>query len=286
MYSWVILTLAGASAVAGARIFQKVLLRDPKSDSYSYSFLFQFFVAMVFLAYTLLTNTFEVPNLSSIWWNVVLMAVFYAVGNFFSFQAFRFAQASEASILFASGTLWSIIIAVIFLGETLSPNHIFGILCIIGGIIVVSFEKSSWKLNKGHLFALLSSFFYGVAFVNDVFVLQKYQSIASYMIIAFLFPALITLLVKPKTLQHVPCFFHSWKKFFVLCGSVLLYSFSSIAIFSAIKIGGKASLVSPLFQTGTLFTVLLGFLFLQEKNKLGQKIIGALITFVGVILLT
>ncbi len=283
--SWLFLTLAGAFCVAGARIFQKIVLSDKKSDAFVFSFFFQLLVAGVFLAYTQLTNTWEFPNLTMVWKNILLMTGLYALGNLFSFKAYKYAEASEASILFSTGTIWSIVTALIFLDEKLSIYQLLGILIVIVGIVITYFEKTGWKFNKGHIFALVSSLFYGVAFTNDVYIISKYQSIASYMFIIFFLPSLATLAFRPRSLSKLGVYFSSFKKTLAVTSSVVLYSFSVIALFTAYKLGGQASIISPIFQTSMIFTVLFGYFFLKEKKRLWQKIVGILFAFGGVLLI-
>ena len=83
------------------------------------------------------------------------MTVFYALFNFCLFRAYQTAEASEVSVLFASRTLWSVVAAAIFLQEALNFQKIVGIIFIVLGVIIVSWRSKSWKLSKGHLFAIL-----------------------------------------------------------------------------------------------------------------------------------
>lgn len=282
---WLLLVLSAAVVAAFARIFQKKVMANPKHDSITLSFLFQFSAAVIFLLYGLLTQTFSIPDLSSVWFNVILMIILYAAGNILSFLAFEFAEASEASILFPTSTIWSVVTALIFLGERLTNQQLTGIVTMIVGIMFTYFEKTSWRFNKGHIFALVSSFFYGIAFTNDIFIMNLFSSVASYMFMIFLLPALAILLVRPALLGKVKFYFSSVKAVNLLFASIIFYCFSTIAYFTAYRWGGQASLISPIFQTSVIFTVLLSAILLNEKKHLWQKLIGALVAFAGVILI-
>lgn len=282
---WIFLVITAAVIAAFARIFQKKVMANPKHDSITLSFTFQFLAALIFLFYGLATNTFAIPDLSSVWLNVLAMIVLYAAGNILSFLAFEFAEASEASILFPTSTIWSVVTALFFLGEKLTQPQVWGIIVMILGIMFTYFEKTSWRFNKGHLFALVSSFFYGIAFTNDIFIMNLFESVASYMFMIFLLPALAILLVRPALVTKVKFYFTSFKSINLLFSSIIFYCFATIAYFTAYRWGGQASLISPIFQTSVIFTVLLSALLLNEKKHLVQKFIGALITFVGVILI-
>lgn len=63
---WLTLTLLSALAGSLTRILQKVLLSNKKSDPVAFAFVFQLTVAGIFLVFVLLTQTWELPDLSSV----------------------------------------------------------------------------------------------------------------------------------------------------------------------------------------------------------------------------
>lgn len=195
------------------------------------------------------------------------MTLFYSLGNVLTFKAFKIAEASEVSIIFASSSVWAVLAALIVLG-----------------VVAINYSRTKWQLNKGHLFALLGAMLFGIAFTNDAYIIGRYNSISSYMILAFTLPALATLVFKPKSTTNIPQYLN--KKIvpaLLLCA--VFYALSAITIFGAYKAGGPASIISPLHQTNIIFTVLIGYFFLKEKDKLPNKIIGTILAFSGALLL-
>src|SRR5690348_10285846 len=100
--NWLLLTLISAVTGSLSRILQKVLLKDAQSDTFAFGFVFQMSVAVLFLLYTLITKSFELPSFSGLFINLVVLTVFYSLANLFTFKAFKYAEASEVSILLAS----------------------------------------------------------------------------------------------------------------------------------------------------------------------------------------
>lgn len=282
--NWLILTVLSAITGSLTRILQKVLLTDKQSDPFAFAFFFQLTVAGLFFIYTLTTNSFETPNLQGLSINIIIMALFYSLGNLFTFKAFKIAQASEVSIIFASSTVWSVISAVLFLGERISITNIIGILCIVASIISINYTKSKWKFNKGHLYALLGALLFGLAFTNDAYIIERYSSVASYMVLAFLLPGIVVILFSPKSISSVK-YFIEIKTFAKLLLCSVFYALSAITIFTAYKNGGQASIISPIQQTSIIFTVILGYSFLKEKDRITNKVIGAIFAFIGVLFL-
>ena len=282
--TWLILTIVSAITGAITKILQKVLLGGRQSDPVAFAFIFQLSVAGLFLAYTLLSGSFYEPNLGGLIPNILVMTLFYCVGNIFTFNAFKLAEASEVSIIFATSAVWSALSAVALLGERLSYIKILGILLVLSGVILINLKKSRWHINRGHLFALLGAMLFGLAFTNDAYIIGRYKDVASYMVLAFALPAITSLLFKPSAISSVKYFLEI--KIFgkmLLCG--VFYALSAITIFTAYKIGGQAAIISSVQQTSLIFTVLMSYLFLGEKDNMRNKLIGMGLAFVGVVLL-
>jgi len=64
----------------------------------------------------------------------------------------------------------------------------------------------------------------------------------------------------------------------------LLYGIAYICYYSAYKVGNNAAQMASLFQTTSILTVLLAIVILREKSKLVIKLIAAVISFIGILL--
>lgn len=282
--NWFLLTLVSAVSGSLTKILQKVLLRDKDRDPFAFGFVFQMTVSAIFLIFTIVTGTLEFPSLLGLGLNLVVLILFYSVANVLSFKAFKIADASEVSIILASSTLWSVLAAVIMLGEKLTSINVAGVFIVMLGILSVNYRKTDWKVNKGHLYALFGSVLFGIAFTNDVYIINRYNSVSSYMVIAFALPAFATLGFKPQSYRNISRYLRKDTVLnLLLCAT--LYALSALTIFGAYKLGGPASIISPIQQTSIIFTVIIGYFFLNERDRLPQKIIGTLLTFIGVLML-
>jgi len=282
--SWLLLVLVNVLTGSLARIFQKILLKNKESDPFAFSFIFQLIVAFLFLIHTLIYQQLNFPNLYGLSLNILIMSLFYSLGNIFTFKAFKLTEASEVAVIFSSNTLWSVLAAIILLGEELSTNKISGISLVIIGLIAINYRKTDWKINKGHAYALLGAFLFGVAFTNDALILNRFKNVSSYMTIAFLLPGITTLFFKPKAINNLPYFLH-FKIIPSLLFCCFLYFLASLTIFEAYKSGGNASIISPISQSSLVLTVIISYIFLKERDHLLNKIVGTLITFTGILLL-
>lgn len=282
--NWISLVFLSAITSALSRIIQKTLLKDKNSDPFAFGFMYGTTIALIFLFYTITTNSFDIPDLSGLFINIIISGLFYSLGSILIFKSLKIAQVSEISIIITSSTVWSVITSLFILGEKITLNKVAGVIFVLLGIVAINFSKTQWKINKGHLFALIGAIFYGVAFINDVFILKHFQSISSYNIIAFSLPAIITLFCHPKSIRNISFYFTSKNLLNLLvCG--IFNALATLAIFEAYRRGGEASVISPISQTSVIFTVIFGYFILKEKDKLINKIIGAIFTFIGVLFL-
>ena len=282
--NWLILTIASAVLLSISRVMQRVMLKRDESDSYAFSFIFPVLVSLVIFLYAIVTGSMELPNLRPVFFNVVLMIVLYSVGSVCVYEAYKRSLASEVSIIFASSSVWSVMSAVIFLKESLLTKNIIGIISMVIGIIVINYQKSSWKIESGHIYAIVGALFFGVAFTNDAIILRQYHAVPPYVFIAFVLPALAILLYRPSLVSKLPYFF-SARVIGKMLLTASLYALSAIALYTAYRFGGQASVITPLQQLSVVLTVILSYIFLGERSKLWQKTVGVSLAVLGALLL-
>lgn len=280
--SWQFLIAVSILAISFSTLLQKMLLRDEESDPIAYSIIFQFLVAVIIGIYTLFVG-FHLPNLTTLWWNMILMTVLYALANIFTFTGIQLIEASEFTVLFTTRSLWTILTASLFLGEHFLLIQFVGVFLIFLSVILVNFKQKKFVFNKGVVFAFLGAAAIGIAFVNDAYIVRS-SDIASYETIAFFLPALLLLLFYPKSVKHFKRFSHMPTLLKMLAFSGL-YAVGAFTLYSAYAIARNASALSAISQLITIITVLLAVVFLKETTGILKKIVAAVIAFIGVVLI-
>lgn len=280
--SWQILLAISIVTYAASVVLQRVLLKKENSDPIAFSIVFQLITGIIIYFYTIV-NGFIMPDFSTNWLNFVLMAILYALANVFIFHSLKLIEASKFTILFSSRVFWTVGAAVFFLKETFSFQQLIGTFLIIVSVIMVSWEKEKIRLNRGELFAIIGAALFGLAFVNDAFILRS-NDVASYLVISFITPALliwITNLKSTKNMKHLVDK-TTLPKLLVLS---TFYAISGITIFLAYQIGKNAAQIGPLDQIATILIVVFGVFFLKERDYILRKLVGSVVTFVGAFLL-
>ena len=278
--SWQILVAISVVTYSISVLLQRLLLKNNKVDSVAFSIIFQLFTGILILVYALIRG-FSTPNLIPLLPNLALMIILYGAGNVLIFKALKAVEASEFTIVFATRSLWTILAAILFLGESFSSKQLLGTGFILSSVALVSWQKGL-KLNRGTLISLLAALVFGLAFVNDAFIIRNFD-VPSYLALAFIFPALAIWAITPASTGKMKSMLtNDFLQKLSLLG--VLYATSAITIFLAYKVGRNAAQIAPLNQTATIVTVVLAIIFLKEKAQLARKIIGAIFSFIGVVL--
>ena len=264
-------------------LLQRILLKNNKSEPISFSIFFQIGVALVIgMIVLVIQGRIPIPNISNISWSVLVMTVLYALSNILIFKSLKVTEASRFTIIFSSKTLFAIIGSSLIFKEGLTPIQWVGAVLIIVGVVAVSSSKLNLKFNKGDMFALAAAFLFGLANTNDRF-LVKFFDPYSYVVLGFLLPGVLIAIFYPKKIVNMKEYI---KKTFIfkmllLC---LLYGLSAVAFFAALSISPNSSQIFTINAFGAIITVVLAIVVLKERDYLARKIIGAIVSLAGLLL--
>lgn len=279
---WVYFVLISIVTNSGTALLQRVLMKNDKSHAVAYSSVFQLLGGLLILAAAFI-NGFKMPPISDYPLNFALMILLYTGSAFFQFKAFQTIEASDATILGTTSSIWTIIMAVLFLGETFSFNQFLGAILIFLAVFLVAFKKKAFQFNQGVVYIFLFAACNGFGLVNDAFILN-YSEIFSYTALTWLLPGFTRLILWPKAIYHFKPLFQSeqFKKMLLL---VFFSAISSVTFYLAYKSGGPISILSPIFSSKIILTVILAALILNERDRLFKKLIAAVVAIFGILLI-
>lgn len=281
--SWQFLIWISVLLYAVSVLLQRVLLKDDKSEPISFSIFFQVGVSFIIgILVLLIYGKIPLPNFSNISWSVLLMAILYALANIFVFRSLKITEASRFTVIFSSKTLFAVFGASLFFREGLTIMQWAGAILIILGVMTVSLKDVRFSLNKGDLFAFLAAILFGLANTNDRF-LVKFFDPYSYVILGFLLPGLFIAVLYPKKLSGLNVYFRKnfIYKMIILC---FLYGLSAVSFFAALQIAPNSSQVFVVNAFGAIITVSLSIFILKERDYISRKILGAVMSLAGLLL--
>lgn len=262
-------------------IVLRKLMKKEESDPILFTIVFQFVLTIVVLMYALAIG-FEFPPPSFLWPRLILSALLYAVGSLCNFYSSRHLPAGENSILTASGILITVGLGVTVLGNSFSLFKTLGVICILISVIIL-YGGGRMKINKGVLYAIGVAVFYSLAVINDVIIIRSYNPI-SFVPVMSLLPGLVLVLMFPKKAIRIRKLMNKKSLSHIVVYSIF-YGVAGITYYQALYNGASISQLSPISRASIITTVILGALFLGERDHLNRKILSAILVSVGVFLL-
>ncbi len=276
---------------SGAALLQRVLMRDEDKNPLAYSAFTQLLSGVMVLVYAVLTQNLSFPTIEVIIQNklyvfMLLSGVCFATNAYLSFKSLKYVDISKFIVLFSLRTVVTIFVASVFLKEGLNATQFIGAILILLSIVLINTKsiKEIFVFGKGELYVLLAAIVFGLGNANDKYILNSFE-LVPYMTIGFLLPGTLLLLSKPKTVLEFSEFFRNNRIWKILIFT-FLYTVSALTFYNAFVLADNASLVSSIGQISTILVVILGVVFLKEYKDLRKKIIGGLLSFIGLILLT
>lgn len=277
---WLFFAIISVCAFSTAALFQRLAMKKEGSDPIVSSIIFQLLLTAG-SAFVLLFTGFRLPQVGMLHY-FLLSAVLYGYGTYFLFRAAKAVEASELIILGGFGTLATLIMSYVILGERMSLVQWIGILLILAAVMIVNYKHRNYRFHIGTLHALIGTTMYGAAVVFDGLILRTYDSF-SFVPVMSLLPGLVLMLTFPKSTIRITRSFNVVDNNLVIYG--ILYVFAAEMFYFAMTRGALVSQLSTVMRSSIIMTVLLAMIFLNERSHPLRKLIGAVLTTIGILLL-
>ncbi len=284
MVHWQVFLLISILAESFGRVFQRFLLKDNKSDPIAYAVWFQFLTGILLSVYALI-HGFKLPdNLLSLTPNLILVSVLYGLMSIFIFKALQQTEASIFTILFNSRVIITVLGAVILLNNPFTLKQVLGTVLILASVVAISFKKQKLQIKKGEIYSLLAGTFLALGVINDSIILKSFD-VATFSAIAFIIPGIFIWLINPKSTGKILAL--PKDKFFPKIGLMgLIYGTAYLTYNFAYFSGQNAAQIAAIFPISSVITVLISMVLLKERQKMLIKLLAAIISFVGVLLVS
>jgi uncharacterized membrane protein len=277
--NWIFLAIISVVSLSVGVLYQKIAMKDDESDPVVSSIVFQFLLVICYCIFNVYKG-FRWPDISLLLY-FLASAVLYAFGTVWFFQAIKRIEASEISIVSTFGSLVTIIISMVFLGDRLSVQQLIGGLLILCVVIFISWNNRVLKINKGVWLALMGTSAYGIAVVFDTKIVHAYSAVNFLPLSSFFTGIILTLWYFRK----IPDIISYIKKINInLSIFSLLYAIQAIAFYLAIEKGALVGQISTISRANIVLTVILATIFLHERSHIMKKIVGAILVTIGVML--
>lgn len=281
--TWQVLIGLSVLTSSIATLLQRVVLRSGTVTPGAYGVFVGLFCGVMLSILAYFQGILSFAGFLQWWPNILLATLTYSVGGMLTNTALQKTEASKFTVLFATRGLITILIAMIFLGEPVSLIRGIGALLIFVGVVITSWQSQQLKLQTGDWLSLIAALIYGIANVNDRVSLQ-HMPLYPYLILAFILPALLIAAVMPKAVSDIKAIFtRSEFPAVILVG--VFFLMSALTFFAALQIAPNTAQVAAINLTQVVLIVALSVIFLKETSHWPQKLLGAIVTLIGLWLL-
>lgn len=148
--------------------------------------------------------------------------------------------------------------------------------------VLVFYQKGKFEINKFLLLGIISNLVFTVALFLDVNISEHFN-LPMYATITLIIPAILIMIFERIKLSEIKNEFINGNKKAILI-TALSWGIMIVAQLRAYQLQ-KVTIVAPLCALSVMLNVIVGYLFLKEKDNLLRKIISAILIIISIILI-
>ncbi len=282
---WYLYVVSAVSLFSVMDILRKKLLTEEGRISYiDFSFLVFVSTALFLAIYSLLFG-FVMPPIKLFPVVFVINIILGILGLLLANKALSLLSAGDFTILMTSRLIVTWLLSVLLLNIGVSFLQAIGILGICSAVFVIFGNRKSIKGNnrKGLLFGLGAAAVYGSTFLTDQ-IIYRQSDPSSYLLFSISIMAVVMAVTRPVVVKSFRILSNNRSLVLTL---LIGFCFASglTLLFKGLKLSDNATLVTGLLPLQTIIVVVLSIIFLNEKNNINKKILGALLATIGAVIL-
>ncbi|MBW7960187.1 EamA family transporter [Patescibacteria group bacterium] len=282
--TWFYFSLISAVGYALVSLLSRVIAVEsdhPRELSVVFNLISGTIALLIFFVSSGYVN-FNLPKDPQAYIYLFVILLFYGLYERFRFKTSKYLEVSTQGTLNNIFIVVAFVIALFIYSEVITADKIFGFIFVLVGILLVTVNKSKKINSMGLFYGVLANVSVGIAWSLDKKGISYFNPdlynllvwVAPIIVVSF-FPAIKLSIVKKII-----------KKDFK---QISLISFLNVAAYlfnlKALVVGGEATKVIPIVQTSTIITIILGIIFLKEREHIVKKTVAGLIAIIGVFLL-
>lgn len=212
----------------------------------------------------------------------------FVLGRYLIFNSIRLIGANKTAAIARANILFAVIFGIAFLHEAVTALLILGVLCIMGGATLVSFEKEegAFKLQtKGLLLVLGAALCIAISSVLVKSAMEETGSPYIATFVSYLAAFLLWTILLLQKEQRDQLFQLSRSSLFILSMAAILGLVGQLLRYAALNFS-PISVVQPLIGTVVLFTFFFSFMLNRSIDVFNWKVfLGIVVVGTGTFLL-
>lgn len=294
MYPWYVFALLSvAFSITYGLLNKKLLTNTDNHDPIAFASVIFISVAVITAVVYVLTGGNWRTDLASFSTPIAVSLLFanvlcYALAASCYWRALKYLPASEVSILYDLTTVYIFVFGVLLGTEVFSFIRLAGGLLIVSSVLLLTVATSKnkqFQTTRYFWMMMAGTFIYAFAALSDNAIISRgYFSPLFFQILNFGIPALLLLLINPRSISHVRRVLKPSVLRNVVFSGVFLF-LATWALYHAYDVGGVTSEVNFVAASETALTVFFAAIFLRERDHIPVKICCAILATAGILLL-
>lgn len=224
----------------------------------------------------------KLPNDPKIYIFLGLSIIFYTISDRLNTTVRSGIEASTFSVITQLSTVFMIVAGVLFFKEPFVLNKFIGAILIVFSNVLIFFKKGSGKRNKYVLLGIFANICFTIALFLDVNNSDNFN-LPVYVAASLGIPSILILIFEKIKFKDLKEEYKNGNKKAIWITSIA-WSLSILFQLRAYQLG-EVSIVAPLCALSVILNVVVGYIFLKEKDNILKKIIAALLIIFGIILI-
>lgn len=225
---------------------------------------------------------FKFPTDINVYIMLGLSIIFYAITDRVNTTVRSGIEASTFSMLKQLSTTFMIFAGLIFFKEEFILNKFIGAMLIIFSNILIFYKKGKFEFNKYIGLGILANITFTIALFLDVNISDNFN-LPFYVALTLIIPALLIMIaerIKPSEIKEE--LVNGNKKAIAI--TAISWGLMIVVQLRAYQLG-NVTIVAPLCALTVILNVIIGYIFLNEKDNLLRKIISAILIIISIILI-
>lgn len=225
---------------------------------------------------------FKFPTDINVYIMLGLSIIFYAITDRINTTVRSGIEASTFSMLKQLSTTFMIFAGLIFFKEEFILNKFIGAMLIIFSNILIFYKKGKFEFNKYIGLGILANITFTIALFLDVNISDNFN-LPFYVALTLIIPALLIMIaerIKPSEIKDE--LVNGNKKAIAI--TAISWGLMIVVQLRAYQLG-NVTIVAPLCALTVILNVIIGYIFLNEKDNLLRKIISAILIIISIILI-
>lgn len=225
---------------------------------------------------------FKFPTDISVYIMLAISIVFYAITDRVNTTVRSGIEASTFSMLKQLSTTFMIFAGLVFFKEEFVLTKFIGAMLIIFSNVLIFYKKGKFEFNKYLLLGVFANISFTIALFLDVNISDNFN-LPFYVALTLIIPALLIMIfekIKPSEIKDE--FIAGDKKAILI--TAISWAIMIIANLRAYQLG-NVTVIAPLCALTVMTNVIVGYIFLNEKDNLIRKIIAAILIIISILLI-